>query len=56
MRKFKFMTIIYLINHHIRFDNPEFWIDDKCITLIEGSTALTLNIDDINKIQTMIYK
>ena len=50
------MTLIYLINKRIHFDNPEFWIDDNCITLIEGQTALTLNINDINNVETMIYE
>ena len=49
------MTLIYLINKRINFDSPEFWIGDKCVTLIEGQTALTLDINDINNIETMIY-
>jgi len=56
MRKFKFNAILYLINHRIRMDNPVVWIDNTHITLVEGQTALTLNIQDIENILTMMYK
>ena len=56
MRKFKLNAILYLINHHIRLDDPMIWIDDDYITLVEKQTALKLNIDDINNIETMMYK